>query len=107
MLEAITTSTGPNKLLLEALEIETYRPTEQNVEVLERNGRHMRAKNTGERLVVRSRATAPLNPVEILVEVESVVHGSTMLAAADGLGESRRVSYAALQFYRQIRRRSS
>jgi len=55
---------------------EAYRPTEQNIEVLERNGRHMRAKNTRKRLVVRTRATAPLNPVEIGVEVETVLHVS-------------------------------
>jgi uncharacterized FAD-dependent dehydrogenase len=68
----------------------------------------MRAKNTRKRLVVRTRATAPLNPVEIGVEVETVLHvidhASRRLMDLVKAGEYLN---AALEFYRQIRRRSS
>jgi hypothetical protein len=108
MLEAITASAGANEFLLQAIEIEAYRPTEQNIEVLERNEQHMRAKNTRKRLVLRTRATAPLNPVEIGVEVETVLHvidhASRRLMDLVKAGEYLN---AALEFYRQIRRRSS
>src|SRR5262249_42069700 len=74
VLETIAAAACADELVLQGGQVETHRPAEQRVEVLERNVRHVRTQQPGQRVISRARRTAPLDPLKIGVEIDRCRH---------------------------------
>src|SRR6185312_1521268 len=73
LLEAVAAAALVHELRLQALDVEPDRTAEQHVYVLERDVAHVRVEDAGERVVGRARAPAPLDALEIGIEIEAHV----------------------------------
>ena len=75
LLEAVAAAAPGHELLLQRAELETDRPAEQDVEVLERDRRDVRLVQSGERLLRRTGRARQVrrtpDPAEVRVEVET------------------------------------
>jgi hypothetical protein len=70
VLEAVPAAVRTHELVLQRGKVEADRPAEQDVEVLERDVRHVRVEKPRQRFERRPRAAAPADPFEIGVEVQ-------------------------------------
>lgn len=74
LLEAIASAPIGHDLVLEAAEIETDRAAQQDVDILERNGVHVRRKQASEGgQIGLCRARVP-NPAQVSGEIEGRLH---------------------------------
>ena len=70
LLEAITAAPATDELFLEMPQIQKYRTAEQDVEILERNTRHVRMQEPCQRIERAAQAAGPADAVEISIEIE-------------------------------------
>ena len=70
MLEAIAAPSRSDELALHRIEIEANAPAEQDVEVLERDVRHVGIEQPGEGREIGTKLAAPFNALEPGVEIE-------------------------------------
>ena len=70
MFEAVTAATGRHEFGIDTIRIDSDAAPEQHIEVLERDVRHVAAKDTGHRVERRLARTVPSNPREVGVEIK-------------------------------------